>query len=256
MELLKIVRRRSFLSEVAYVALNIILAIALLVLVLVVNVPWPALGLVLLSKWRVFAVRSRYWAANIRANMVDTVVGISMVVFLYGASGDLTSQLALTALYIAWLLFLKPRSKRSYVTAQAAVGLVFGTAAVVQISPTLPASLVVLMSWIVGYSAARHILSVQHETHINFLSLLWGFVVAEIMWLSYHWTIGYQVGESSLQLSQAVVIVAALSFLAERIYTSYHRNGAVRSGDVLMPSLLSISVIAVLLFVFGGAATI
>ena len=119
MELLRIVRKRSFLSEVAYVILNIALAVMLLVLVLVVNVPWPALGLVLLSKWRIFAVRSRYWAANIRANLVDVIVGISMVIFLYAASGDLTTQIGLTAIYVAWLLFLKPKSKRSYVAAQA-----------------------------------------------------------------------------------------------------------------------------------------
>jgi hypothetical protein len=158
-------------------------------------------------------------------------------------------------LYVAWLLFLKPRSKRAHVVSQAAVGLILGIAAIVQISPTLPSSIVVIMSWVVGYSAARHVLSVQHESHINFLSILWGFVVAEVMWLGYHWTIGYQVSKS-LQLAQIVVIVAALSFLAERIYISYHRNGQVQSSDIMMPALLSLSIIGVLLFVFGGAATI
>jgi hypothetical protein len=255
MDLLRTVRKRSFLSEVAYIVLNIALAVALLVLVLVVKVPWPALGLVLLSKWRVFAVRSRYWIANIRANTVDGIVGFSMVGLLYAASGDLPTQLSLTALYIVWLLFLKPRSKRAYIAAQAMVGLVFGIAATVQVSPSLPASIVVLMGWIIGYAASRHILSVQHETHINFLSLLWGFVVAEIMWLTYHWTIGYDVSHS-LKLSQVVVVVAALSFLAERTYSSYHRNGEIRSSDVLLPALLSLSVIGVLVFIFGGAATI
>ena len=255
MDLLKSARRRSFLSEVAYVILNITLAVMLLVLVLVVNVPWPALGLVLLSKWRIFAVRSRYWAANIRANMVDVIVGLSMVVFLYSAVGDLPTQIGLTALYVAWLLFLKPKSKRTYVAAQAMVGLVFGIGAIVQLSPDLPASVVVVLSWLVGYASARHILSVQHESHINFLSLLWGFVVAEIMWLAYHWTIGYQIG-NTLQLAQVVIIVAALSFLAERVYVSYHKNGQVNSSEVMMPALLTVSAIGVVLFVFGGAATI
>lgn len=255
MELLKTVRKRSFLSEVAYVVLNIVLAVALLIIVLVVNVPWPALGLVLISKWRVFAVRSRYWAANIRANMVDSIVGISMVVFLYSASGYIAVQLLLTALYIVWLLFVKPRSKRSYVAAQAAVGLVAGISAVVQISPAIPAALVVLMAWVVGYSATRHVLSVQHESHINFLSLVWGFVVAEIVWLGYHWTIGYTLG-SAFKLSQLAIIIGVISFLAERVYVSYHKNGTVEYSDVLMPTLLSLSVIGVLLFVFGGAATI
>lgn len=255
MELLKIVRRRSFLSETAYIILNIALAVMLLVLVLVVNVPWPALGLVILSKWRIFAVRSRYWTANIRANLVDVIVGISMVVLLYAAAGDLPTQISLTALYIGWLLFLKPRSKRAHIAAQAMTGLVFGIAAIVQTSPILPASVVVLLSWLVGYAASRHVLSVQHESHINFLSLLWGFVVAEIMWLSYHWTIGYQVGDT-LQLAQVVVIIASLSFLAERIYMSYNKHDRIQSSDVMMPTLLTLSVVAVVVFVFGGAATI
>jgi len=255
MELLKSVRKRSFLSEIAYFILNIVLAIALLVIVIATDVPWPALGLVFLSKWRIFAVRSRYWIANIRANMIDLIVGISMVVFLYSAGDDRVAQISLTALYIAWLLFLKPRSKRRYVASQAAVGLLFGIAAIVQISPELPSSLVVLASWLVGYSATRHLLSIEHETHINFLSLVWGFVVAEIMWLAYHWTIGYAVG-STLQLSQVTIIVLSLSFLAERIYMSYRRNGKVNSNDVFMPALLSVSLIGVVLFVFGGAATI
>ena len=255
MELLKSVRKRSFLSEVAYVILNIALAVALLVVVIVVNVPWPALGLVLLSKWRIFAVRSRYWTANIRANMIDVIVGLSMVVLLYSAGDARVTQIGLTLLYIGWLLFLKPLSKRRYVATQAAVGLLFGIAAIVQISPDLPSSLVVLGSWLIGYSAARHVLSVEHETHINFLSLMWGFVVAEIMWLMYHWTIGYTVG-ASLLLSQATIVVLALSFLAERIYISYRRNGQVNSSDVFMPALLTMSIIGVVVFVFGGAATI
>ncbi|HRJ06602.1 MAG TPA: hypothetical protein PK096_03075 [Candidatus Saccharibacteria bacterium] len=255
MDLLKTVGKRSFLSEVIYVVLNLLLAAALLVAVLVVNVPWPALGLVLLSKWRIFAVRSRYWGANIRANLIDIIVGVGMVIFLYSANGDLVVQIILTVLYAGWLLLIKPRSKRAYVAAQALIGLVVGIGSIVQISPLLPSSVVVIAAWLVGYSAARHILSVQHESHINFLSLLWGFVVAEVMWLTYHWTIGYAVF-GSLQLSQAMVIIAALSFVAERTYTSFHRNGHVQSNDVVLPALLSLSVIGVLLVVFGRAATI
>lgn len=255
MDLLKTVRKRSFLSEIAYTILNLALAALLFGLALTINTPWLAFGLVLLSKWRVLAVRSRYWAANIRANLIDIIVGLSFVVMLYAAVGDIVTQIVLTVLYAAWLLLLKPRSKKGGVTAQAFVGLVFGIAAIVQVSPGLPASVAVLLGWIVGYAAARHVLSVQHESHINFLSLVWGFVIAEIMWLSYHWTIGYEI-IGSLQLAQVTVVVALLSFLAERTYASYHKNGRIVSGDVMMPALLSFSVIIVLLFVFGNAATI
>lgn len=255
MELLKIVRKRSFLSEAAYVVLNILLAIALLVAVLTVREPWLAIGIVLLSKWRVFAVRSRYWIANVRANMIDTIVGVSTVLFLYQAADQLAVQIVLTILYAAWLLFVKPQSKRSYVALQAFVGQVVGITAIAQVSPSFPASLVVLLAWMVSYSAARHILSIQHETHINFLSLLWGFFIAELMWLTYHWTIGYVV-VGSLQLPQVAVIVALLSFLSERFYASFRRHGQVQMGDILLPALLSVSVIVVLLAGFTGISTI
>lgn len=61
MEFLKAAKRRTLLSELTYVALNIGLAVAILVVVLVIESPLPAIALVLLSKWRILAVRPRYW---------------------------------------------------------------------------------------------------------------------------------------------------------------------------------------------------
>ncbi len=257
MELLKTARRRSVISETLYVALNILLAIALFATIYVTGSIWLGFILIALSKWRVFAVRLRYWVANIRANVIDTVVGVGFVIFLSAMSGSLATQLVLTALYAAWLVIIKPRSKRSYVSAQAMIGLLVGLSAIVQLStaPLWSAEVVVLASWLVGYSATRHVLSIQHEPHINFLSLLWAFVIAEIMWMTYHWTIGYSL-IGSLQLSQVVVVIGLLSFLAERVYLSAHRNGRVRSEDIMLPALLTISVIGVLLFVFGATASI
>jgi hypothetical protein len=136
MEFLKIVRRRSFLSEVVYTLLNVALALAVVTLIRATESPWPALGLVFLSKWRVLAVRPRYWFVNIQANLVDYIVSISIVIFVYttyisaATSGQkLFLMGVLTLLYIAWLLFLKPRSKRIYVVAQAGVALFTGVTA-------------------------------------------------------------------------------------------------------------------------------
>lgn len=255
MELLKTARRRSLFSEIVYIVLNVLLALAIFATVVITASPWYAFLLVLLSKWRVFAVRTRYWGANIRANMIDTVVGLSVVVFMFAATGSLPTQIGLTVLYILWLLFIKPRSKRWFIVAQAGVGLLFGIGAIMQLSANWPASVVVLLTWLVGYSAARHVLSVEHETHLNFLSLVWGFVVAEIGWLTYHWTIGYNM-PGSIQLAQATIIIVLLSFLAERVHASYQRDGKVQLQEVLLPTLLSLSIIGILLFVFGGAVTI
>ena len=164
-------------------------------------------------------------------------------------------QIAVAILYVGWLLLIKPRSKRNYISAQALIGTVLGFGAIVQYSPAWPASVVVLLAWVVGYSAARHIMSNQHEAHINFLSLLWGFIIAELAWLTYHWTIGYEITQS-LQLAQSTIIVVALSFSAERVYSSFLRHGQIQSGDVVLPILLTLAVISVLLVQFNDAIAI
>ncbi len=255
MELLKTARRRSFFSELLYIVLNVMLAGVILGTVIVTAAPWYAFLLVLLSKWRVFAVRTRYWMANVRANMIDTIVGLSVVILLFTATGSIITQVVITLLYIGWLLAIKPRSSRFYIIVQAGVGLFLGIAAIMQISANWPSSLVVLLCGLVGYSAARHILSVEHETHLNFLSLLWAFVVAEISWLSYHWTIGYSL-PGNIQLPQSAITITLLSFLAERVHSSFQRDGKVQLSELLLPTLLTVSIIAILLFVFGSAASI
>ena len=74
MDLLKMHKRRSRLSEVAYVVLNIGLAAMVFAIVYTANSPWLAIAAVLLSKWRVLAVRPRFWFANLIANMVDILL--------------------------------------------------------------------------------------------------------------------------------------------------------------------------------------
>jgi hypothetical protein len=252
MEFLKSSKRRSLVSELIYVVLNIALAVAILTVVWAIESPLAAFGLVLLSKWRILAVRPRYWFANIQANMVDIIVSLSMVVLLYAANGAVAAQFVLTGLYIGWLLFIKPRSKRSFVAIQAGIATFLGVTALMSVSYDWIASVVVLAMWLIGYSSARHILGSYDEAHISFYSLLWGLVLAELGWLAYHWTFAYGLpGIGDIKLSQAALITLALSFLTERIYGSYTRHGSVRSSDVLLPGLLSVSVILILLVFFN-----
>lgn len=256
MEFLKLSKRRSLLSELIYILLNVALAVGLLIIVWAIASPYAAFALVLLSKWRVFAVRPRYWFANLQANMVDVIVGVSMVVLLYAASGALVTQIVLTLLYIVWLLVIKPRSKRLFVTIQAGMAIFLGMAALVQVSYDWIASLVVLCSWVIGYSAARHVLGSYDEAHMSFYSLVWGLVMAEIGWLTYHWTFAYGLpGVGDIKLSQAALIALGVSFIAERVYASYIKHGAVRSSDVTLPVLLSVSVILVMLIFFNTLST-
>ncbi|HTJ73147.1 MAG TPA: hypothetical protein VL481_00970 [Verrucomicrobiae bacterium] len=252
MELLKLPNKRSLFSEIIYIALNVMLAVAVLGVVWAVESPYAAFLLVLLSKWRVLAVRPRYWFVNLQSNLVDLIVGLSVVVLLYAANGALTAQILMTLLYIGWLLFIKPRSKRSFIAVQAGVATFLGITALMLVSYSWIASLVVLLMWVIGYSAARHVLGSYEEAHISFYSLVWGLFFAELGWLMYHWTFAYSLpGTGDIKLPQGALIALAVSFIAERAYASYEKHGSIHSNDMILPSLLSVSLVIILLVFFN-----
>jgi len=264
MEFLKLVRRRSFLSEVVYTILNIGLAIALVVVIRYTDSILLALGLVLISKWRVLAVRARYWFVNVKSNLVDLIVSSSFVLGLYtiNAAGieDFRKLVLLgiaTVLYILWLLILKPRSKRSYVVAQAGVAVFLGVATLYTISFNWPASIVVAAMWLIGYSAANHVLNTyDDETHSLFLSLAWGVVMAEIGWVAYHWTIAYSLPFiATLYVPQIAIIAILIAFVAYKAYDSFYHHQKIRTSDIILPLLFTLSIIAVLIFIFNRVGT-
>ena len=81
-------KSRNALSTALHVTLNILLGVGS-IFVTIVSGSW-LIGfiLVLLSKWRMFAVRPRYLWLNIKSNLVDLIVGFSFVAlaFFSGAS--------------------------------------------------------------------------------------------------------------------------------------------------------------------------
>ncbi len=264
MELLKFVRRRSFLSETVYALLNIALAVAVVVTIYYTGSVGLGIGLVLLSKWRIFAVRPRFWYANLLSNLVDIIVSVSVVILLFTITQapvtnnqELTLLALGTFLYIVWLLFLKPRSKRVYMVAQAGVALLLGTWALFTITYNVPVSLVVIGMWGIGYSVARHVLSTYDtETYTLFLSLLWGLMLAEIGWVAYHWTIAYSLPlTTSLLIPQVSIISVLAGFLAYKSYDSFYHHQKIRIADIILPLLFSVSVIALLLLLFNRVGT-
>ena len=263
MEFLKTInRRRSLLSEIIYIALNIFLAIALMLVVRFTGALTPALIIVLLSKWRVLAVRVRYWVANIQDNAICLIVSLSYVIFLFSANPSpadtsntqsLVIQCILTALYICWLIFLKPQSKRIYVVAQAGVALFTGITAIYMVTYGWIAAPVVFLVWLVGYITARHILGNYEEDHVILLSLSYAFVMAEIGWLAYHWTIAYRLPIlTDILIPQVSIIALCIGFLAYKSYNSYHHHQIIRMAEIIPPLVFTISLIAVLVVFRNG----
>lgn len=255
MDLLKSHKRRSRLSDILYVILNIALAVSLLVIVRYGQSPWLAIAIVLLSKWRALAVKPRFWFANVVANMVDLIVGLSYVTLLYAASGEFVPQVILTILYSVWLLLIKPRSKKSMVTIQAGTAIFVGVMALSAISYSWDSLIYVLFLWLIGYSAARHVLGNYDEPLTTIYSLICGLIFAEIGWAGYHWLFAYAIpGMGGIKIPQLAIVLMLSSFIAERAYVSYHKHGSVRSQDVLLPVLLTVAVLAVLFVLYNRIA--
>ncbi len=251
MDLLKMHKRRSRLSEIAYIVLNIGLAGMVFAIVYTANSPWLAIAAVLLSKWRVLAVRPRFWFANLIANMVDIIVGVSAVVLLVAAQGSVVAQIVITLLYVAWLLFIKPRSRRVYVALQALIAIMVGITALSLVSYSWDSIFFVLAMWGIGYVAARHVLGSYDEPHTTLYSMIVAFMFAEFGWVGFHWLMAYPLpGSGNIQLSQLALLTALLTFVAERAYASYYKYGTVRQADVL-PSIILAVALGVVMLIFA-----
>lgn len=257
MELIKSASRRSRLSEVAHVTLNIAYAGLLFGLVIAfaspTQAPYLAYLVVLLSKWRVLAVRPRFWFANIQANLVDMLVGLSVVTLMWVSSGSTGVQLLLTVFFALWLVVIKPHAKRSWVIIQAAIMQAISLMALFSFAYLLPASIATVMGWLIGYIAARHALvSFKDEEDRTLLSLAWGLVVAELSWLSYHWTIAYTLS-GELKIPQVVIVVGLLGFLAMKVYSSLRESDdKLVFKDIRWPLTFVVLVIALLMIRFNG----
>jgi hypothetical protein len=111
-------------SHSLYIAFNIALPVLAYILVRI-DFVGLAILLVLLSKWRMFAVRPRYWIANVVQNGVDIMVAVSLIIFMASTTVGWW-QLFWTAAYVGWLVWLKPRYDVLSVSAQAMVGQLLG----------------------------------------------------------------------------------------------------------------------------------
>ena len=263
MDFLKtITKRRSLVSEIIYIALNVGLAILLLLVVRFTNSLVPAIILVLLSKWRVLAVRTRFWLANIQANAVCLIVSLGYVILLSSVNpsvsgvdslSSLISQLVLATLYIIWLVLLKPQSKRHYMVMQAGIALFVGLTTLYMISYSWIASVVVVMVYLIGYVVARHVLSSYEEDQTVLLSLCFAFIMSQIGWLSHHWAIAYKLPFSAnILLPQFSLVSLLIGFLIYKVYDSYYHNQKVRISDIILPMIFSIGLITILLLFRNG----
>ncbi|HEY5805912.1 MAG TPA: hypothetical protein VIS56_00820 [Candidatus Saccharimonadales bacterium] len=175
-----------------------------------------ALALILLSKWRMFAVRPRFWPANIRANAIDIIVSISLLVFMVDSDSQF-AQLAWTGAYAVWLLVIKPASGPLLVSVQAMTGLLLGLSAIFMEWGGSALYWLVLSVALTCYLAARHFFDSFDEPYAKLLSYLWAYFAAALTWALGHWLLFYGT------IAQPTLLLVAIGYgLAALYYLDHH----------------------------------
>jgi hypothetical protein len=177
-----------------------------------------AVCLVILSKWRMFAVRPRFWPAHIRANSIDLMVGISIIVFMDHNQGSMALQLLWTAAYAVWLLVVKPKSSNLWVMTQAFIGQLFGLLALYLAWGDGPVAGLTLLTGLFCFLAARHFFDSFDEPYARMLSYVWGYFGASLAWVLSHWLLFYS------YVSQPTLLLTAIGYGLAALYYLDHRD--------------------------------
>jgi len=209
----------------------------ILVFVLVrINFVALAAGLVILSKWRVVAVRPRYWKANILANSVDIMVALSFVLFMANTSAAWW-QIFWALAYSLWLTLLKPRSDAMNVSVQAMLAQLLGLSALYLKFGDAPLLSLVLATWLITYISARHFLTSFDEGWPALLANVWAYFAASLAFILGHWLLFYGlVAQITLLLTTIGYGIAALYYLdaAEKLNTGLRRQLIGIMGAILI----------------------
>jgi hypothetical protein len=200
----------SGFSHFVHLGLTVLLP-ALVFILVRINFIQLAMAVILLSKWRMLAVRPRYWPANVRANAVDLMVGVSIVIFM--AHTDAFSwHLAWALAYGIWLVFIKPGSSSLVVSAQAFIGQTLALMALFLAWKNAPLVGLVVGLWGICYLAARHYFTSFDEPHSSLYAHFWGYFAAALIWILGHWLLFYGV------LAQPTLILSVISFACGGLY--------------------------------------
>ena len=211
--LTKLTPTRGFSSFLHY---TLLVLLPLLVFILI-RLDFVALAfiVVILTKWRMFAVRPRFWPANIRANAVDIMVGVAIVIFMQDAPGAL-GQLLWTLAYGVWMIVIKPRSSTLWMSIQAGLAQFAALSAVYVAWADKPLYVISLATGLICYLAARHFIDSFDEAYARLLSFLWGYTGAAMAWLLGHWLLYYGV------VSQPTLLLSAIGYCLAALYYFDH----------------------------------
>jgi hypothetical protein len=175
-----------------------------------------ALALVLISKWRMFAVRPRHWPAIVRANAVDIIAGGAFVLAMDTAV-EPSWQLVWALFYAVWLAYIKPQSTQFFIGLQAILAQSLGlTVCYLRLADQPSSWLLVLVVWLICYLSARHFLSAFDEQLARPVAQSWAFFAAAFTLVMGRWMLFYGViAQAVIALSICAYSFAAMYYLHE-----------------------------------------
>lgn len=225
-------------SHLIHIGLNALLPILTYVLVRIEFVSLAIL-LIFLSKWRMFAVRPRYWLANLIASGVDIVVSVALVLFMANTSSE-QWQLFWVLLYGGWLIWLKPRSDVLSVSAQAMLGQLLGLAVLYLKFGDTSLAVLVGATWLITYVSARHFFSSFEEPHVALLSHVWAYFGASLAFVLGHWLLFYST------IAQIIVLITTIGY---GLAALYYLDSAERLSKTVKRQLMAVMCAIVLIVV-------
>lgn len=205
------IKPKSGFSYFFHLFFTALIPILMYVFVRVELVPL-ALLIILLGKWRVFAVQPRHWWPNIRANGVDILVGVASLGFMVETS-SVGLQAAIAAVYGLWLLLLKPRSDALSVSLQALIAQSSALVALFLLWDSQPLGLLVVSAGMISYLCARHFFTNFDEPHTPLYAHVWGYFTASLTWVLGHWLLFY-----ADIVAQPAVMATVLGFGIAALY--------------------------------------
>lgn len=220
-------KSRNIASNMVHIFLNILLGVGAVMVTVLSASPILGLLLVLVSKWRVFAVRGRYLWLNIKSSLVDIIVGVSVVLLAYFAGSSFVPvDIILAIFYCVWLIIIKPMSSEKAALTQSLIAVFLGMSAAAIMTANLDAIAIVLLAFMIGYAASRHVLVQSSDKNYTLTTFVCGLVFAEVAWLCQTWSIIYTFGNTGIRVPQVAIILTVFAF----VY-NYARQAMIKYQD-------------------------
>lgn len=246
-------KTRNLASSAVHILLNIVFALGSILLTVFTNSPLFGLLLVLISKWRVFAVRPRYLWLNIKASLVDFIICSSIVLltFYYGTN-SIMIDILLSLFFCVWLIIIKPKTSEKACQAQSLIAVFLGSTAAATLTAGLDSIVLVLLEFVIGYSACRHVLMQSDTKDYAIATLTGGLVFAEIAWLCNSWMIFCVYNLSGIKIPEMAIILTIFAYVFNKARLAAAENeGELNIKDILAPTIFGIIVVSVILIWFS-----